>query len=305
MKGRKTAEKILVPALAGVLIFIVTRLVGMIPLDKLAESAGAALKDFIDSVPFPDSSTSSLIKALLTGERSSLGREAVQIFRDSGASHILALSGLHLGFIYGIVKRISSILGNSLRVKKARAALIICFSIFYTLMTGASPSIVRAMFFIIINEVCSLDAERERGGIRVLFLALLLQLAFNPGALHTIGFQLSYLAVAGLYIVGIPLQRWFPAPERFSLMKRIWDSLAISIGCQLFTAPLAWHYFHSFPTHFLLTNLLALPLTSAIMALAILTLFLQALGLCPAFLLILCNKTTGLLLEVLETIAGM
>ena len=80
---------------------------------------------------------------------------------------------------------------------------------------------------------------------------------------------------------------------------------ALCISCQLFTAPLAWLRFHSFPRYFLLTNLLAIPVTSVLMGTALLTLLLQALGCCPPLLLTATDSLCRLLLWILEVIAEM
>jgi competence protein ComEC len=88
-------------------------------------------------------------------------------------------------------------------------------------------------------------------------------------------------------------------------MKKIWDSASLTICCQLTTSPLALYYFGTFPTHFLLTNLLALPLTGFLVPIAILTVTLSAADLCPAILTEVCEKAASCLISVLETISRM
>ena len=75
---------------------------------KVAGRFGESMQEAIDSIEFRKEQTGALVKALLTGNRTSLTSETIQVFRNSGASHILALSGLHLGIIYGIMKKILS-----------------------------------------------------------------------------------------------------------------------------------------------------------------------------------------------------
>ena len=88
------------------------------PLSRLAGRCYDILQHRIDSIPYPSSATAPLIKALLTGDRSGLDRDIVDMFRASGASHILALSGLHLGIIYLIISKLTIPLGNSPMAKK-------------------------------------------------------------------------------------------------------------------------------------------------------------------------------------------
>ena len=169
-------------------------------------------------------------------------------------------------------------------------------------MTGASPSIVRAFLFIAINEILKLT-HRQRNAIRVLCLALLIQLVIQPRVISTLGFQLSYLAMAGIFILYPVMEKWYP--ESRSPLRWVWKSAAMAISCQVFTAPLVWFRFHSFPRYFLLANLFALPLVTALMILAVGTIALQAMGICPSAAVWATDSICKLLLWVLETIASL
>ena len=277
---------------------------------RLAEGSAEGVRALIDSLPFPSSETAPILKAFLTGDRSSLPRETTAVFRSSGASHLLAVSGLHIGVIYLIFRRIGSIFGNFPAVRAARSLLTMAAAGFFTVMVGGSPSSVRAFLFIVISETALL-AGRKRDSLKVLCLALFLQLAAFPEMIRSVGFQLSYAAMLGIFLLYPAMDSWYPAPERpapalSNPLRRIWQGAALSISCQVFTAPLSWHYFHSFPRYFLLTNLLALPLTTGIIALSIATIFLAILPFGPPELLIsLTDSAVSLLLDILETISSM
>lgn len=280
------------------------------PLGRLASGTAAAFLRLTDSVPFGDEDTAPLLKALLCADRSGLSHEIKATFRSSGASHLLALSGLHLGVIYGIVSRAAVIIGNSPWARAVRCCTIIAISAFYTLMTGASPSIVRAFLFISISELRNLTPGRSRKPLRILAAALTVQLAMDPEVITSLGFQLSYLAMCGICVLMPPLKGLWPAEEepgkgKFSPMRKIWENVAMSLSCQAFTAPLVWLEFHTFPKYFLLTNLLAMPLTTGVIWCAVLTLTLEAAGICPQALIALTDKAAELLLHTLETISGM
>ena len=262
------------------------------------------LRGFIDSLPFPSETTAPILKAFLTGDRSGLPRETVQAFRGSGASHLLALSGLHIGILYLLLSKLLWPLGNSLAAKRLRYGLTLAAAGLFTLMTGASPSIVRAFLFIVLNETALLTG-RPRNPLHILSTALLIQLVLSPGSISSIGFQLSYLAMAGIFLLYPHLDAWYPAGPRFDPMRRIWQAAALSISCQVFTGPLAWYRFHTFPTYFLITNLLAMPLTTFLMGTAVATLALCGIGCHPAFLIGLTDKLCNALLFVLETIASL
>lgn len=273
-------------------------------MEALAAGAALKLKALIGGIPFPSTGTAPLLKALLTGDRSGLPPETVAVFRQSGASHLLALSGLHMGILYLIFDALTKTLGNSPSARFIRFGLILSAALFFTLMTGAGPSIVRAFLFIVLNETLRL-LRRPRKATRVFCVALLIQLALDPAVIRSLGFQLSYLAMAGIFLVYPILEKWYPEGSRFNPLRWLWNSAALAISCQLFTAPLAWIRFHTFPRYFLLTNLLAIPLTTVLMGTAVATVILSAAGLCPALLITATDGLGRLLLWVLEVISSM
>ena len=265
--------------------------------------AGEAFQASIDAINFTDRDTNALLKALLSGNRADLPHRITEAFRISGASHILALSGLHLGIIYAIADKATAIMGNSRKTRITRSISNITICTFYTLATGASTSITRALLFIILREAGILSGRPVRLNV-LLRKCLLIHLALDPCAILDIGFQLSYAAMAGIAWIYPPIKNiWHD--ENPGPMKRIWDSASLTISCQLTTAPLVLHYFGTFPTHFLLTNLLALPLTGFLVPIAILTVTLSAADLCPAILTEVCEKAASCLISVLETISLM
>ena len=272
--------------------------------DVWAREAAERLKGIIGSIPFPSEGTAPLLTALLTGDRTGLSGETVRVFRESGASHILALSGLHLGIIYVLFDRLTRLAGKTPPARVLRFSAIVSAAGFFTLMTGASASLVRAFLFIAINEVLRLTG-RPRKATRVLCLALLVQLVLDPSAIRSLGFQLSYLAMAGIFLLYPVLEAWYPEAPAWDPFRRIWKGAALSISCQLFTAPLVWLRFHTFPRHFLLTNLLALPLTTTLITCAVLTVALSAAGACPVLLIQTTDVLCRLLQRTLEIIAGM
>ena len=269
---------------------------------SIAEGCAVRMQNAIDSIAFADSSTAAILKALLTGDRSGITPEVSEAFRASGASHILALSGLHLGIIYGIVSKTLSVYGNSTAMRTARSVLIMSACGLYTLATGAGASITRAFLFIVLKETAEI-AGRQTSLKGLLAAALILHLAFDPTAATDIGFQLSYAAMLGIayifpYLKGMWKNTW-------KGLKWIWNSAALSLSCQITTGPLAYLYFGTFPQHFLLTNLLALPLATLIIPAGLLTTVLSMAGLCPDFISKGTEWLTQVLLETLRIISLM
>lgn len=345
---RRQAEILLLFLTAGVFCAATSILtsLGAVAGKPLFVGLAADFRSMISSIPFPHEGTAPLVNALLTGDRSSLDGSVMNSFRDSGASHILALSGLHLGIIYGILLKVTSIFGKHPTVKAVRSLIIILLCGIYTLATGASPSLVRAFLFILINETARLT-HRSNNPLRVYCAALFIQTAIDPQVISSTGFQLSYLAMAGIFLLYPALKKWYPQEEAAGDMliekgagltesdglesvmidkgcyrarrcwtswmktivsaapRKIWDAAALTISCQVFTGPLAWWKFGTFPKYFLLTNLLSLPLTSAVMLLSVSTSVLFAIGICPDVLITLTDSSASLLLFIMKVISSM
>jgi len=261
------------------------------------------LQSVIEAIPFDDSRANGLLIALLTAERSSLSPEVTSAFRSSGASHILALSGMHIGIIYTMLDKVLIPLGNRPAARTVRAFLIIFVSAVFTFMTGASPSLVRALLFISLKEISGLSC-RKVAPTDILFGALTIQLAISPQNIAMPGFQMSYLAMIGILFL-YPLIRGLWPSSRMSPMKVLWDSASLSLSCQIFTGPVAWFHFHTFPKYFLITNLLAMPLTTILMFTALPAVLLSSVGICPLLLLKACSLSCTILINSLELISSL
>ncbi len=269
---------------------------------RAARGALRALVARIEALPFAGAHTAPLLRALLAGDRAALTPGVTAAFRAAGASHLLALSGLHLGILYLVFSRLFSVLGNRPGVCIVRSVVLVLLCVFYTWMTGGSPSLVRACLFVLIGETVRHFPGRRRSLTTVLLAALTLQLLFSPLSIRSVGFQLSYLAMAGIALVYPLLKDWYPAPQGGKNPFRwVWNSAALSVSCQVFTAPLVALRFGTFAPYFLLTNLLALPLTELLILSALATLLLGPSTFLPA----LTDRLASLLVRLLEIISTM
>ena len=283
-------------------------------LERIATDFCRNMQASIDKIPFQSEDTNALLKAVLTGEKASLSNEIKHAFRSSGASHILALSGLHLGIIYMIISKALGILGNDVRAKLLRSILIILLCGFYTLATGAGASITRAFIFITLGEIARMTG-RNSSLVQTLFTSLLLQLVFSPLSMKTIGFQLSYAAMAGIAFIFPWLKSFWPEGKEkepstkagrilSNSMGWIWNSAALSISCQITTGPIAYLYFGSVPLNFILTNLIALPLTGILIPFALAALCMSSFGWCPEFIIGATEQIARILIWSLQVIAS-
>lgn len=234
--------------------------------------------------------------ALLLGYRESLNDTIVSAYSSSGVMHILAVSGLHVGIIYLVFNYLLSwfLKGKGGRLLKAALLLLLLWT--YALVTGMSPSVMRAvtMFsFIVVGE----SIQRKGSIYNTIAVSAFLLLLINPYLLVNVGFQLSYAAVIGIVLLYSRIYGLFNFKNR--LIDQAWSILVVSFIAQLATAPLAMYYFHQFPTYFLLANLAVIPLATLVIYVGILLLVLHKitflatyLALGFAFLLKLLNGLT-------------
>ena len=288
----------------GVFCSLSSHISGTAGSPSFALRAAGRFSEAIDEAGFRSSGTAPLAKALLLGDRSGLGRDVVSAFRRSGASHILALSGLHLGIVYSLILALWAPFGGLRSAKRIRSLASIGLCGFYTVMTGAGPSVVRAFIFIVFNEAATLSG-RERSARKILSGALMLQLALSPGAITSAGFQLSYLAVAGIIYIHPFLRDLYPSGGKGDVPAMVWNAATLSISCQVTTAPLVWILFRTFPEYFLITNLLALPLTELLIVSALSCTALSSAGFADGTLAAVTDFLARALTGLLDAIASM
>ena len=273
-----------------------------------ANESAAWLKNVIENFPFSNPDCNALASALVTGDRRMLSDGITESFRITGASHLLALSGMHLSIIYMVMAKPFALLRRKLAMNLLRFAVIVSSTLFYTLMTGASPSTVRALIFIVMSEAAVLSG-RKRKPVTALCTAFTVQCALSPWVIRSASFQLSYLAVCGIIFLYPKMTAWFPDDRGNGridrLMKKIWDSAALTISCQIFTAPAVWYHFGTFPPYFLISNLIAIPLSSLIINLSIPVIILEAAGICPEFLIRADEAAIKALCGSLEIVSGL
>lgn len=305
--GRQYASGVLTALFCGMFCAFSARMSILPPKEAhgLPLKALEALLGTVDSLELGGEQSGALIKALVLGQRSGLSRETRMAFSEAGAAHILALSGLHMGVIYGMLSKSLSWLGRGRAAMLLRALVGVAAAGFFALMTGGSPSVVRAFLFISLNEISRLLPGRKRRSLSVFWTAMMIQLIANPLIIKSLSFQLSYLAILSIFTLYPKVEAWYPRSKGRDPMRRIWSAAALTICCQLFTAPLAWLHFHSFPTYFIISNLVALPLAELLIMTAIGAIALQAAGICPEILKSLSDMLAQALIKVLEITASL
>lgn len=213
------------------------------------------------------SEEAAIAAAMSLGDKRSLDAAQRQSFSATGVSHVLALSGLHLGILFSLY---SLLFVNRLRSRRGRVfASLVGMALLwgFALLVGFPLSLVRATVMFTLWQL-SVVLYSERSSLNNLALAALLILLFSPASLFDIGFQLSFTSVFFILLLSphIPRPRWL---RRSRLLALVYGWLAVSIVAQIGTGPLVAYYFHTIPLVGLLGNLLAIPLAYVILGLAL------------------------------------
>lgn len=216
---------------------------------------------------FHDQNVRGLAKALLVGYRGELDKELNAAYTNTGVVHVIAISGLHLGLIYGLLMLFFKPLQHHTILRIISCLITIILLWFFTLMCGATPSVVRSaiMFsFIILGNI--IQSKSSTGNM--LAASAFVMLAINPFLIYDIGFQLSYAAVASLLMYNKSVSGLFEPENGF--LQLGWSSISTSLSAQILTTPLVLFHFHQFPLIFILSNIIAIPLSSIALLLLIL-----------------------------------
>lgn len=209
-----------------------------------------------------------IVSAITLGDRSMLTTDTRDLYAAAGASHLLALSGLHLGIIVGVF---ITLLNTRLFLSRWRwplAFMVVLFIWGYAFVAGLPPSLVRASLMTSLLAVMSC-VHRTHQGLNALLVTILLMLLLRPVYLFDVGAQLSCLAVAGIILFYQPFMQWCYRYWRFILFRLdryhlLWPFklLAVSVCAQLLTWPLVLYYFHQYPLYGALFSIILVPLTT-------------------------------------------
>lgn len=228
--------------------------------------------------------TASLFIALLLGDKSDIADEINTNFKESNMAHILAVSGTHVSYV---IITISLLLRKIAR--KLAILVILIILIFFMMLTGFTPSVVRACTMTILALISKLIYTKSDIYNNLAISAFII-LLFNPYSLFNIGFQLSYLGTLGIIILANKLNKRIDKllqieehTESKLYLKNILkekikafliNMILISVCVQLFILPIIVINFNTFSLNFLISGIIATPLFSCIMIIGIITIIL-------------------------------
>lgn len=217
---------------------------------------------------------SALAIALVLGIKDDVDPEVLEAYTVTGLMHILAVSGMHVGLLVALPMRwFKRVKGKNdkqtQRKKKIFVGVMVFCLAFYALLTGLSASISRAVVMFSILLIGQLRKKRSNS-YNILALSAFILLLWEPFWVLNVGFQLSYLAVLGIFYIQPRMERWITPHTWF--MREVWTITTVTISAQIVTTPIGLFYFHQFPNYFLISNLLALPFSTIVLYLVLATL---------------------------------
>lgn len=203
-----------------------------------------------------------IVRAILLGDDDTMEPELKAAYAAAGVSHILCVSGMHVGVIFLILNFLLRPfdLFKSTRIIKALVLLLVIW--LYAHITGLSPSVTRSatMFtFVTIGQLI----QRNTNVFHSILASLWILLTFNPLLLFELGFQLSYLAVTGIVLIQPMLASIYHCKTKIG--DYFWGLVTVSVAAQIGTFPISVHYFGQFPNYFLLSNMSVITLSFVVM----------------------------------------
>lgn len=204
----------------------------------------------------------SIAEALLIGYRDELDRDLVKAYSNTGVVHIIAISGLHLGMIYGLILFFFKPFDKFSFTKYAKPITIIIVLWLFSFLAGLAPSILRSAIMFTCIAIGS--AMGKRSNIyNGLALSALIILLINPFSLWDVGFQLSYSAVLSIIVFSGYIKNWLIFKNKW--LNTVWELCAVTLSAQILTLPIVLYHFHQFANYFFITNLIAVPLSGLIL----------------------------------------
>ncbi|WP_350286246.1 ComEC/Rec2 family competence protein [uncultured Croceitalea sp.] len=238
-----------------------------------------------------------VIEALLLGQRNDIDPVVYDDYKNAGAVHILAVSGLHIGILLLLLQFLLAPLEKLPGGKQLKLLVLLLLLWAFAFFAGLSPSIVRAvtMFSFI---AYALHLNRPSNTFNIVALSLFFILLIKPMFLFQVGFQMSYAAIFAIIWIYPKLQRfWYPTNR---ILLKGWQLISVSCAAQLGVLPISLFYFHQFPALFFISNLVIIPILGLILALGVLVLTLTACNLLPHVLALAYNK----IIYVMNTVVG-
>ncbi len=239
--------------------------------------------------------------ALILGDKGLISHEVSMQFTNTGAMHVLAVSGLHIGIIMQILMKILEFFSRYITRNQSLITVVSIMWI-YAIMTGLSPSVLRAVFMFTVLAVSQLSG-RKYDEFNSLFFTAFVLIVIDPLTIFDIGFQLSFLAMMGIFLYYSIIRKGIYFKNK--LFQMAWDGTAIGFAAQIMTTPLSLYYFHQFPNYFMLSNLGLMATSGAVLGLGLALFAFSWIPFVNLFIALMLSLSLFLSLRFLEWVADL
>jgi len=257
---------------------------------------GIYIKSQVVSV-FRDSELSqeafSICSALLVGYDDEIEADVMQSFSHSGTLHILSVSGMHTGVLYAVLIFIFSVIDKYDKYKKTKFVFVMLGLWLFVLVTGLSPSILRAALMLSLVLIGK-TFYKHGNSYNTLLLSAFLLLLYNPYLIKDVGFLLSYCAVFGIMYLYPILQKLYYFENK--ILQTTWSGVLMSVSATVFTLPISLYFFHQFPIWFVFSNMIIIPISFLIMGAAALFLVFYKVSFVNYVLVYIINTSTSIMM---------
>ena len=256
--------------------------------ERTNESTNGSSLSLLDKNPkktVPHWKNEAFLRGIVFGDKSEIDEETLEEFNTNSTGHILAVSGLHVGFLFALLKMLT-------RKKKSKliTASIIVVIVLYGEMTGWSPSTARAVLVLSIS-ILAIYARRTPDLLTSVSTAAIILLLYNPYNLVNTGFQMSFLALLGICFLTEPLSHY------------IGEGLAVMVAIQLAVAPMVAYSYNSFNISSMFVNIPIVFLASILVPACILALAtMMYVGFVPDWAVEIISALTEFIVELNEAL---
>lgn len=246
------------------------------------------------------SKSQEFLKGIILADRTETDSETLQDFNRSGLMHFLAISGTHVVVIFGMLYFVLMKF-LPLRFRKSVIILSLIFIWIFALFIGFGSSVVRSCIMLTVYFIYVL-LQRKSDLLHSLAFSAFVILIIDTQQLFDVGFQLSFLAVLGIYWLNQPILKCLPKQDSY-LKKMIFNTVSISLSAQLATLPLVLCYFHQFSFISIIANFFIVPFSEVIIIFSFLMTGLMAVGFDFRFITMVYDFIIELLLDIIHWFA--
>ncbi|MBE6287085.1 MAG: ComEC family competence protein [Mediterranea massiliensis] len=254
-----------------------------------ADDCRQKIIDLYTQIGLKDDALAVLV-ALTLGDKTLIDEELRETYSVAGVSHVLALSGLHIGLLTWLLLLFWKPIVYRLPVLRPFSLLLTIFLLsIYAFFTGLSPSVVRSVLMFSLLALAGIYSPQKLS-LNLLAATAFLMLIIHPVWLFDVGFQLSFMAVVGIIFFYARFSSFWKPTSVF--LQYLWSGICVTLSAQIMTAPLVVYYFSSFPVYFLLANIWILAWIAILLSL---TLFMLLLTPVPCLQTFLAQTVDGML----------